>query len=232
MGISILWILSHIRLKILIMNFFLILDRAQIHKKHEFLNKAEVKFYSFVADGQFSMPELDQLLSTQNPEELRPMIKTAAQSIIGKWEGVEIQNVKAGHIFEFGDTGRILFRSQEIPDSIDWIMFVVEIDDDIRNLGSRIDEILPDEDIDSLANNIITIASSAATPQATAAIAISKMLVRGITSFMKSNKNDQLGVIEQSFIRGLHYPNGKRTAAGVSDLTGNMWYDYTIFGIQ
>lgn len=212
------------------MSFYLILDRAQIHKKYEFLGKAEVKFYSFVADSQFSLPALDALLGTETPAEVRPMIVEAAKAILSRWESVEIQNVKAGHIFEFGDTGRILHRSNSIPESLDWIMMVAELDGDVRDLGNQIEELLPEEDIDTLANNILTLASAAVTPQATAAIAISKLLIKGITFFMKKNKNDQLGLIEQSFIRGLHYPTGKRTAAGVTDLTGNMWYDYTIFG--
>ena len=78
----------------------------------------------------------------------------------------------------------------------------------------------------------MTIASVTASPQTAAAIIIVKSLVKGITFFMKKNKNDQLGLLEQSFIRELHYPNGRRTADGVQDLTKNMKYDYTIFGTQ
>ncbi len=214
------------------MSFYLILDRAQIQKKYEFLGKAEAKFYSFVADSHFSMPVLDSLMDIKSVDEMRPKIADAAKAVLSKWEGVEVRNIRADHVFEFGDTGRKLHESDSIPDSLDWIMLVIELDRDVRELGNHIQDILPDSEIDSLAKNIIALASAATTPQVTAAIAITKFLAKGITHFMKKNKNDQLGLVEQSFIRELHYPNGKRTANEVTDLTGNMWYDYTIFGTE
>jgi hypothetical protein len=109
-------------------------------------------------------------------------------------------------------------------------MLAIGNDDDVRKLGANIDQVLPDSQADSLAANIMALASVAASPQAAAAIAVAKVLIRGVTFFLKNNENDQLGLIEQSFVRQLHYPDGKRTKAGVQDLTGNMWYDYTIFG--
>ncbi len=214
------------------MSFFLILDRVQIHKKHELLNAAEVKFYSFIADGLLSVPELDAVLSASDPQSRRAEIREATKQILNRWESIEIHNVKAGHIFDFGDTGRILYRAPAIPETLDWIMLVIEIDKDVRHLGEKIDQILPDSQVDSLGASILKLASKAPSPQTAAAIAITKALIRGVTVFMRNNENDQLGLIEQSFIRQLHYPKGKRSADGVQDLTGNMWYDYTIFGID
>jgi hypothetical protein len=214
------------------MGFFLILDKAQIHKRHEFLNTAEVKFYSFVNDGLLSLPGLDRVLKASDPQAERATIREMAKHVLNQWESVEVQNVQAGHIFRFGDTGRILYRSQGIPETIDWIMLAIEVDQDVRSLGEKIDQILPDDQVDSLAGNIMKLASIAASPQTAAAIALGKALIRGVTFFLKNDENDQLGLIEQSFIRQLHYPDGKRTGAGVQDLTGNMWYDYTVFGVE
>ncbi len=214
------------------MSFFLILDKAQIHKKHELLHAAEVKFYSFTADGLLSLPELDAVLSASDPQTKRAEIREASKQILNSWESIEVHHVKADHIFNFGDTGRVLYRSPTIPETLDWIMLVIEVDKDIRSLGEKIDQILPDSQVDSLGSSILKLASKASTPQTAAAIAITKALIRGVTLFMKNNENDQLGLIEQTFIRQLHYPTGKRSADGVQDLTGNMWYDYTIFGFD
>ena len=215
------------------MSFFaLILDRAQIHKKYEFLNTAEVKFYSFVADGMLSLPGLDQLKAASDAASKRDAVRAMAQGVLNQWESVEVDHVEANHIFHFGDTGHILFRSQYIPQSLDWIMLVIEEDQDIRDLGTKISDLLPDAQADSLVANIMTLAATAASPQSAAAIAIAKTLIKGVTYLLKGNENDQLGIVEQSFIRDLHYPTGKRTAAAVQDLTGNMWYDYTIFGVE
>ena len=213
------------------MGFYLILDKVQINKKHELLNTAEVNFWSFANDGMLSLPGLDVLLSDKNHASQRDRIREMAKFVLYKWESVQVQNVKAGHIFDFGDTGKVLFKSQIIPDFFDWILLVIEDDTDVRELAGNIDEILPDAQIDSLANSIITIAGASVSPQSAAVIAIAKALVLGITYFMKKNKNDQLGLVEQSFIKELHYPNGRRTSAGNIDLTRNMFYDYTIFGI-
>lgn len=213
------------------MGFFtLILDRARIHKKFEWLNTAEVRFYSFVSDGRLSLPELDQVLAATDLEAKRATIREMAKSVLNQWESVEVDHVEANHVFHFGDTGRILYRSEAIPQTLDWIMLVIENDQDVRTLGANIDQILPDSQADSLAATIMTLASIAASPQTAAAIAVAKVLIRGVTFFLKNNENDQLGLVEQSFVRQLHYPDGKRTKAGVEDLTGNMWYDYTIFG--
>jgi hypothetical protein len=213
------------------MGFFtLILDRARIHKKFEWLNTAEVKFYSFVADGLLSLPELDQVLTAADPQAKRATVREMAKRVLNQWESIEVRHVEANHVFKFGDTGRILYRSRVIPQTLDWVMLVIEVDKDVRNLGNQIDQILPDSQADSLAANLMTLASAAASPQTAAAIAVAKVLIRGVTFFLKNNENDQLGLVEQSFVRQLHYPDGKRTKAGVQDLTGNMWYDYTIFG--
>lgn len=214
------------------MSFYLILDKVQINKKHEIFNTAEVNFWSFVNDGMLSLPGLDILLSTQDPATQRSKIQEMAKFVLNKWISVQVQNVKTGHFFSFGGTGKILFQSDKIPEFLDWIFFAIEDDTDVREFGGDIDNLLNDDQIDSMASNIIKIASLSVNPEAAAVIAISKMLVRSITSCIKKNKNDQIGLVEQSFIRELHYQNGKRTSVGNSDLTNNMIYDYTIFGVE
>lgn len=214
------------------MAFYLILDKAKIHKNRELLNSAEVKFYSFVSDMSFSLPGLDQLLTASDPEDKREAVRNMARNVLSQWEGIEVQHVKDGDTFEFGDTGRVLYRSEIIPESFDWIMLVIENDKDVRRLGEKIEQILSARQTDSLAATIMELAAVAASPQTAAAIALSKMLIKGLTFHLKGNENDQLGLIEQSFVRQLHYPSGRRFGTRIQDLTGNMWYDYTIFALE
>ncbi|MBA3543390.1 MAG: hypothetical protein H0T83_02980 [Chthoniobacterales bacterium] len=42
----------------------------------------------------------------------------------------------------------------------------------------------------------------------------------------------QLGAVTVSFIRPEHYPQGIRESREVHDMTGNMFFDYTIFGYK
>ncbi|ERN41565.1 hypothetical protein KR51_00017830 [Rubidibacter lacunae KORDI 51-2] len=207
------------------------LEKVKIHKKFEPLpfDKAEVKFYSFVADESLSIPELDVLLASTDPSTVRAQIKDVSKAILDRWESVLIENVKKNHVFTFGDTGKVIYRSTTIPESLDWLMLVVEIDRDIQNLSDRIDEILPEASADKLAENLAPLAELEALPQLDAARAISKFLLRSVTTFMKNNKNDQIGLIEQSFVRKFDYPDGRREGDEIQDLTGNMWYTYKLF---
>ncbi len=42
----------------------------------------------------------------------------------------------------------------------------------------------------------------------------------------------ELGAVTVSFIRPEHYPQGIRESHDVHDMTGNMFFDYTIFGYR
>ncbi len=213
------------------MSFFaLSLEKVTIYNNREWLSSAEVRFHSFVADRQLSLPQAQGLMNSDTVEERREIVKSLAVSVLGLWETINIENIPDRHTFTFGDTGRIVFRSTEIPISLDWFLLAVESDKDIRELGTRMDEFLTNERIDKVANSIATVASATITPAAAAGIVLGKELLSAITFLLKGNKDDQLGVIEQSFIRPLHYPNGTRHGVGVQDLSGNMWYNYSIYG--
>ncbi len=206
------------------------LEKARIHKKYDPLNKAEVKFYTFAADQNLSLPELEILLGTKDPAEVRENIKAAAKAILNRWERVTVRNVPKNHIFTFGDTGRIVYDAPAIPDRLDWLMLVLEVDRDIRNLGERVDEILPKIEADSLAEKMTGfVTKNASAPHLDIAVALGKLLLQSITFFMKKNKNDQTGIVEQSFFRDLDFPGGTRHGKEVQNLTGNMWYTYTLF---
>lgn len=209
--------------------FVLILKKALIYSSREWFG-AEVRFHSFVNDGSLSLPELDDLQATHDQKQKRALVRNAAQNVMGHWDSVTIQHIGDRHTFKFGDTGRILLRADHIPETLDWVMLAIESDRDIRDLAGDVDHILSDQDADAIATGLMTILSVAASPTTAAATFLAKKLLRSVTYFMGKNEDDQLGVIEQSFIRPLHYPDGKRDGIAVSDLSGNLWYDYQIFG--
>lgn len=69
----------------------------------------------------------------------------------------------------------------------------------------------------------MSIVAGTATPAATG-IVIRNMLGRGFTFALGENEDDPTGVLEESFIRALHYPQGTphATTAGVTDLPRNV----------
>lgn len=211
--------------------FFLKIDRAQIHKKYEPFSRAEVKFYSFAADQDLSIPELDIAMGTESHERIRDAIRPAVEQLMGRWESVLIENVRKDHVFEFGDTGKVFYAAGTVPPRVDWIMLAVESDRHIRDLRAHLTEILPDDEVDSIARNVVTLMGRGMNPGAEAVLSLAKFAMKALTRFMAHNGNDQVGYVEQSFIKALHYPRGDRSAQGVQDLTANMWYDYTIFAV-
>lgn len=215
------------------MGFFALgIQKATIYSNREWFNTAEVRFHSFASNDQLSLPGAQAIMSATTPADRKKIVHGLAVDVLGLWETINIENIPDRHTFEFGDTGRILYRSQEIPPSLDWFMLVIEDDSDIRSLGNKLDQFLTDTRVDSAADAIVTLAGATGNPAAAAGVVLGKLLLRGITFLLKGNEDDQLGVIEQSFIRELHYPKGTRHGVGVQDLSGNMWYDYFIYGTK
>jgi hypothetical protein len=205
------------------------LEEAKIHKKYEWLNTAEVKFYSFAADQNLTLPELDRVMAAADPGNVREHIRAAAVEILQRWEGVTVCNVRKNHRFSFGDTGKVVYDAPSMPHRLDWLLLAVEIDRDIRSLASHIDAILPNDQVDTIAARLSAfIRANPGAAHIDAARALGKLLVRSVTYFMKKNENDQVGLVEQSFVREIDFPTGRRCADDVQDLTGNMWYTYTL----
>jgi hypothetical protein len=63
-------------------------------------------------------------------------------------------------------------------------------------------------------------------------LSIAKFAFRVITQTLLNNKDDQIGVLYQSFNRFEHYPHGERKKDDVPDMSNNMRIDYTIFGTE
>ena len=210
--------------------FALGLEKVSLFSNRKIIGSAEVRFHSFVADEQLSLPGAEAIQTERDSAARREIVRELVPAVIGKWETIPIQNIPDRHTFTFGDSGRILYRSSIIPTSLDWMMLVIEDDRDIQDLGSDIEEFFTDDRLDSAAGAIMTLAGVASSPAAAAGIVLGKMVVKGITFVTQNNEDDQLGVIEQSFIRPLHYPAGTRHGVSVGDLSGNMWYDYFISG--
>ena len=212
------------------MQFFAFrINKLKIVKNREW-GEGELKMLSFVTTGDAPLPVLDQLLHTNDPAAKRQIILAASQQVLSAKEFVEIDHISDGHVMTFGDAGYALYTADRIPVSLNWTFLVMESDEDINELGKRIDRVIGSPDFDSFTTNLITLLATAATPQVTAAVAIFKFLSRAITKAMIENKDDQIGVYYMSFNRMEHYPHGERKRDDVPDLSNNLLVDYSIFG--
>ncbi|MDQ3116169.1 MAG: hypothetical protein M3Q86_06105 [Verrucomicrobiota bacterium] len=79
---------------------------------------------------------------------------------------------------------------------------------------------------------MIKAGSTIANPAYAAGIELAKFAAQtGARRLMKKGDR-QLGAVTVSFIRPEHYPQGIRESRDVHDMTGNMFFDYTIFGYK
>ena len=190
----------------------------------------ELKMLSFVTGQDVNLPVLDDLQRTTDPELKKQLITAAAQSVLSAKVLMQLDNVRDGHQIFFGDTGYALYTTDKIPVSFNWSLMLFEIDEDINNLGEKIDAVVDAPGFDGFVSNVLVLAGAAANPAAAAGIAIAKYVIGLVANSMIGNKDDQIGLAYQSFNRFEHYLHGERKRDDVSDLSGNVRIDYSIFG--
>ena len=79
---------------------------------------------------------------------------------------------------------------------------------------------------------MIQAGSVLANPAYAAAIEVAKFVAQAGARRLMKKGDRQLGAVTMSFIRPEHYPRGLRESHDVHDMTGNMFFDYTIFGYK
>lgn len=212
------------------MEFFAFrLNKLKILNNREW-GSGEVKMLSFITGEDINLPVLDGLLSTTDVNVKKQLIQAASQSVLSSKVLMQLDNVTDGHVMTFGDTGYALYTSGKIPVSFNWSLILIDIDEDINNLGKKIDSIIDAPGFNGFVNNVLLLASAAANPAAVAGVAIAKYVFGVVADTMIENKDDQIGLAYQSFNRFEHYPHGERKRDDVPDLSNNVRIDYSIFG--
>jgi hypothetical protein len=190
----------------------------------------EIKMLSFITGEDVNLPVLDELQKTTDVDLKKQLIRAAAQSVLSSKVLMQLDNVTDGHKMTFGDTGYALYTSNKIPVSFNWSLMLFEIDEDVNNLGKKMDSIIDAPGFDGFVNNVLVLASAAANPAVAAGVSIAKYVFGIVADTMLENKDDQIGLAYQSFNRFEHYPHGERKRDDVPDLSNNVRIDYSIFG--
>ena len=212
------------------MEFFVFrLNKLKILNNREW-GPGELKLLSFITGKDVNLPVLDDLQNTTDPEQKKQLIKAVAQSVLSAKVLMQLDNVADGHQATFGDTGYALYTADKIPVSFNWSLMLLEIDEDINNLGKQIDGVINAPEFDGFAANVLTLAAAATNPAAVAGVAIAKYVFGLVADTMINNKDDQIGLAYQSFNKFEHYPHGERKRDDVPDLSNNVRIDYSIFG--
>lgn len=61
---------------------------------------------------------------------------------------------------------------------------------------------------------------------------IAKFLTNIVSTTLKNNPDDQLGLLYMSLNKQEHYRYGERKRDGIPDLTGNIRVDYSLFAVK
>ena len=212
------------------MEFFVFrLNRIKILNNRDW-GKGEVKLLSFVTGADGTLPVLEGLKHATTEDARKDVIVAATQEVLSSKVLFQVENVVDGHRLSFGDTGYALYTAQKIPTAFNWSLLAFELDDDVRAFGRGLDGVLDDPGFDAFAGDVLRLVGSAGSPAAVAGAAIAKFIFRVVSGSMLRNKDDQIGLLYQSFNRFEHYVHGERKRDGVPDLTQNLRIDYSIFG--
>lgn len=211
--------------------FYVRLNKLRIVKNRELLGKGEVQFMSFVNHSRESFPNLDEFFETNDEARKKEIVKEAIARVVQSRILMTIYKVKDDSIITFGDTGYIVYESDDIPKDFSWQLIGIELDKRTRDTATLIKNILTDANIQTITNGIQVLASSS-NPANGAVVALSKLIVTTILDLAQNKKDDQIGYYLSSFIEPLDYPHGIRDKQDVPDLTGNMFVDYSIFGYK
>lgn len=195
-------------------------------------DKAEVDLLSFITTDNTNISGLDELMTTNDTVRKKGILEEAIKKVISCQIFTTIENVRDNHIMTFGDTGYVLFKSEKIPEDFNWLFLAYENDNDIRNTGILLNEIVNDPKFDSFTGNIVKVIGAVANPAAAAGFEIGKFIANAAGKILQRNKHDMIGVLYMSLNRREHYLYGERKKDNVNDLTNNMFIDYSIFAYE
>ena len=199
---------------------------------HDF---ARVKFLSFVTRSDQSVPELDEWMQSNDPGARSATLQTLIVNALSTCALTEIDRVQDNVPVNFGDTGLILYEAEEIPEAFTWTFLAVRSSRDVREAARDVNEIVSEPGFGSFSKSVLGLiqtGSGLVNPAYAAGIEVAKFVAQASARGLLRKGDRELGAVTVSFIRPEHYPQGIRERHDVHDMTGNMFFDYTIFGYK
>jgi hypothetical protein len=199
---------------------------------HDF---AQVKFLSFVTRPDQGVPQLDKWMKTNDPAAKEAALQKLVRKTLSTRALAEVDRVQDNVPVSFGDTGLVVYEAEEIPEAFTWTFVAVRSSLDVREAAGDVNEILSEPGFNSFSTNLLGLlqaGSVLANPAYAAGMEIAKFVAQAGARRLMKKGDRQLGAVTVSFIRPEHYPQGIRESHDVHDMTGNMFFDYTIFGYK
>lgn len=217
--------------------FFFRLNRILIHSnfRHTIFKKrdrTDVEIYCFVTTGERPLPSLKGLTATTDEALKADMLKKAVRDAIDTRIFTPVENVKDEQVLTFGDTGFVIYEDDKIPDDFHFQLVLIGSRKKQRDSAKMWEGVLQDSEFSGFLQSTSKLLNLAPNPVLTAGSEIGKYLTKFILRAYADKDDDQLGLVYQSWNRMEHYPHGERKRDGNKDLTGNMEFDYSLFGFE
>jgi hypothetical protein len=199
---------------------------------HDF---AKVKFLSFVTRSDQGVPELDEWIQNNDAASKKTMLQTLVNDAVSTRVLTEIDRVQDNVPVNFGDTGLVLHEAEDIPEAFTWTFLAVRSSRDVRQAARDANEMLSEPEFASFSKDLLSLiqtGSALANPAYAAGVAVAKFVAQASARRLMKKGDRELGAVTVSFIRPEHYPQGIRESHDVHDMTGNMFFDYPIFGYK
>ncbi|QCR36154.1 hypothetical protein [Nissabacter sp. SGAir0207] len=193
---------------------------------------SNVKLVSFVTTSQSTLPDIDTWLDSNDPAQKTALLARAVQSVSSSQILTTVENVKDNARLTFGSTGYTLFQCDKMPEDINWCLMAVKSNKDTRELGSVFSSIADHSEFNNFAGSLGSLVLNVANPGFRAGVEIVKFVTEVMSQRLQDEDDEQLGLLYLSLNRLQHYKYGERKENGVTDLTGNMQVDYSIFGVE
>lgn len=160
-------------------DFFMVLNAVKIMDNHD-LFKGEVRLISVACTNLVPNGE-ESLLKVETPL---------------------FKNVKRGSFLSLGTAGKLLYASAHRPKFLNWSLWVIEDDSDVRDTGKLIADALASDEFKGIETSLKSLLAS--NPVAQVAQTFVTQAAKLLAGIVMKNKDDQIGVIDTTFIHKLH----------------------------
>jgi hypothetical protein len=206
-------------------------------------NRAEMRIHSYAtalsagnesSAGLSASPLTLSAMLALTDEQRKEILLDAVQTEIDRLAQsctLAIDRVKDNQSLLFGDSGLVIFQSEQIPDMLNMQLWVIESDEDVRQFAVDADKVVDSDAFKGLLIAVET-ALTVTNPVLSGVIGIGAVVTNMLRQKLRANKDDLVGYWQLTLNRAEHYPHGVRDRQDTADTTGNILVDYTLFGFE
>jgi hypothetical protein len=173
---------------------------------------------------------MSHYLKSTDFNQKKNFLKQAVETVVSSRIYTEIDNIKTNNTLTFDTPGYVLYKTSQIPNEFDWQFIACENGQNIKDGSRMLENIITDKHFDDFSRNLSGIISQSANPSKSAALCIANYAINVATHIARQNHDNLIGISNTSLNRKEDYIYGGGKRDRISDLTNNMFIDYSIFG--